>query len=143
MNRLASPRTEGSPQHWTGRYSLPHNVFIWLLGLEIRFSRFQIIIFLTEPLPDPHQADHSSLEFLRQSGSGESGTKSCLKAHSFMHLESGHSLGLSLKVASPHDYSESKQKVWDGALWPSSDPLKILEPILADSIIRGLDINIP
>lgn len=89
MDRLASPRTEGSPQHWTGRYSLPHNVFIWLLGLEIRFSCFQIIIFLTEPLPDPHQADHSSLEFLRQSGSGESGTKSCLKAHSFMHLESG------------------------------------------------------
>lgn len=59
MDRLASQRSEGTPQHWTGRCSLPHNVFIWLLGLEIRFSRFQIIILLTEPLPDHHQADHS------------------------------------------------------------------------------------
>lgn len=54
-----------------------------------------------------------------------------------------HPLGLSLKVASPHGYSESQQKVWDGALWPSLDPGKIFEPIVADSIIRGLGINSP
>lgn len=62
---------------------------------------------------------------------------------SFIWSQGRHPISLSLKVASPHGYSESQQKVWDGALWPSSDPGKILEPIVADSIIRGLGINSP
>lgn len=75
MIKLASQRAKGSPQHWDGRCLLSHSLFIWVLGFETRFSCSQSSMLLTELHSYPYQVGHSGLEFLRQWGSGDSGTE--------------------------------------------------------------------